>query len=53
LKIKGDYSQNIINAKAMYFKIRAGKGITDDKDLPVFTFTNFADFTKLATQDFD
>lgn len=37
----------------MYFKIRAGKGITSKVDFPVFTFTNFSDFTKLASQDFD
>lgn len=50
MKVKGDYSHNVINAKAMYFKMRAGKGVTD---FPVFSFTNFNDFTKLATQDFD
>jgi hypothetical protein len=53
LKIKGDYSHNIINAKAMYFKIRAGKGITCKDEFPVFTFPKFDDFTKLATQNFD
>ena len=37
----------------MYYKIRAGKGITEKNDLPVFTFPKFKDFTDLATQDFD
>jgi hypothetical protein len=35
LKIKGDYTQNIINAKAMYYKILSGKGIGKEAKEPV------------------